>query len=61
MAAARFLDVNLMARDDRELFQSLQKCAALFIATVYGALQAVSGMYGPAQELGPAVIALIIA
>jgi len=55
------IDINMNSKEDKELFQSLQKVMGLFIATVTGALCVASGMYGPVVELGLPVCALIVA
>jgi len=61
MASARLLEINMMSKDDRELFQSLQKIMALVITFISGFGCVMSGMYGPIAELGVPVCALIIA
>jgi len=60
LASAGRLDVIMISKGDRELFQSLQKVMAMVIAFVYGALCVLSGMYGPVSELGIPVCILIV-
>tara|TARA_B110000285_G_C15019031_1_gene560551 strand:- start:640 stop:1116 length:477 start_codon:yes stop_codon:yes gene_type:complete len=61
MAASRMLDINMLNREDRELFQSLTKVMGMSISFVMGTLAVMSGYYGPVAELGLPVCALIVA